>query len=356
MKRALKLLTAICLLTSISITTLAGNADRSGEAGAYELVINPWARSSGWFNMNTASVRGIEAMKLNVAGLSFTEGTEVSFSQTLWLRGSGISISALGISQSLGDAGVIGLSMMSVNFGEVEITTTSNPEGGLGTYRPQFLNMTFGYGKTFSNSIHAGFAMTMISERIADVSAIGVAVDAGIQYVTGPKENVHFGVAIRNIGTPMRFGGSGLSFRDDAPEGDYVISVNSKAENFELPSQLNIGLSYDWWLDGALDNPNHKLTLGGTFTANSFGKDYIGAGAEYSFKNMFMIRAGYRYEQDIMNAETKTTAYSGIAAGVSVDVPLRKDDPDASRFAIDYSYKPSNPYNGTHAIGARFLF
>jgi hypothetical protein len=34
----------------------AGNKDRAGEAGASELLINPWARSSGWGGANTASV------------------------------------------------------------------------------------------------------------------------------------------------------------------------------------------------------------------------------------------------------------------------------------------------------------
>ena len=41
---------------------------------------------------------------------------------------------------------------------------------------------------------------------------VKVAVDAGIQYVTGPNDNIHFGISLRNIGTPMRYSGEGLSF------------------------------------------------------------------------------------------------------------------------------------------------
>jgi len=51
----------------------AGNPDRAGEAGAYELLINGWARSAGQMGMNTASITGLEAMRFNVGGLAFVE-------------------------------------------------------------------------------------------------------------------------------------------------------------------------------------------------------------------------------------------------------------------------------------------
>ena len=65
--------------------TYAGNPDRIGQAGAPELKINRWARSSGWAGANTASVQGLEATSLNVSGLAFTRKTEVMFVNTQWL-------------------------------------------------------------------------------------------------------------------------------------------------------------------------------------------------------------------------------------------------------------------------------
>ena len=65
----------------------AGNKDRIGQAGASELLINPWSRSSGWGSANSASVVGLEAAHLNVAGLAFTNKTEVAFAHTRWLSG-----------------------------------------------------------------------------------------------------------------------------------------------------------------------------------------------------------------------------------------------------------------------------
>ena len=53
----------------------AGNPDRSGQAGAYELLINPYA--SAEFIPNTANVQGVESMRLNVAGLADIYITEL---------------------------------------------------------------------------------------------------------------------------------------------------------------------------------------------------------------------------------------------------------------------------------------
>ena len=65
------------ILGIITGVVIAGNPDRQGQAGAYELLINPFARSGGLHSLNTANVSGLEAIRLNVAGLSQIFGTEV---------------------------------------------------------------------------------------------------------------------------------------------------------------------------------------------------------------------------------------------------------------------------------------
>jgi hypothetical protein len=56
----------------------AGNPDRKGEAGAPELNMNAYARSAGLWDLNVAGVKGLEAERLNPAGLGLTQGTEVN--------------------------------------------------------------------------------------------------------------------------------------------------------------------------------------------------------------------------------------------------------------------------------------
>src|ERR1043165_9035960 len=107
---------------AISLHADAGNKDRTGQAGATELLINPWGQSTGVFGLNTAYVKGLDAMKGNIAGLAFVENTEIGASYSMYLRGSKVSINNLGLAQRLGDVGVIGLNIQSVSFGEIDIT------------------------------------------------------------------------------------------------------------------------------------------------------------------------------------------------------------------------------------------
>ncbi len=333
-----------------AMNTFAGNEDRAGQAGASELLILPYARCQGWAGANTSGIRGLEAMYLNVAGTAFTQKTQVGFSYTDWLKGSDVKINTFGFTQRVSETAVIGLSVMNMTFGDIDITTVNQPEGGIGKFSPSLLNIGVSYAKAFSNSIYGGIVFKVISESIADNSAQGLAIDAGIQYVTGERENIKFGIALRNVGPAMKFDGDGLTFRGNILGSDNQLTVQHRSANFELPSLLNIGASYDFFI-----GEDHTLTASGTFISNSFQKDNIIVGMEYNFRNIFMVRGGFHYEEGIFDAmPERTTAYTGPAAGVTIQVPLKKEE--GSNFAIDYAYRSSSPYQGIHTIGARISF
>ncbi len=328
--------------------TYAGNEDRAGSAGASQLLINPWARSSGWAGAGISSVRGLEAMYVNVAGMAFTPKTELAFSRTNWLGGSGISISNVGFAQRVGETAVIGLGVMSMNYGDIAITTVDNPEGNIGTFSPRNLNLGVSFAKEFSNSIYGGITVKALSESITDVRAGGVAFDAGIRYVTGENDQIKFGIALKNVGPPMTFSGDGLSFtiNQEFLGIDQDISVEQKSAKVELPTLVNIGASYDFMF-----GEEHTLTIAGAFVSNSFTKDQLKFGANYIFdtgKAIFTARAGYTYEKGIFSESSRTTALTGPSAGVSVDFAFGESK---SAIGIDYSYRTTNPFAGVHNIG-----
>lgn len=333
----------------------AGNKDRSGQAGASELLINPWARSSGWGGVGTSCTHGLEAMFTNIAGTAFTGGTEIIFGYTSWLTGSDVDIYAFGISQKLGkNSGVLSLSFMSMNFGEVEITTTNSPEGGLGIFKPSYLNINLAYAKAFSNSIYGGLNVKIISESIEDASAMGIAIDAGIQYVTGERDQIKFGVALKNVGPTLKFTGDGLSFRGIIPShgnDNDLFTVQQRSENFELPATLRIGASYDFHM-----GDNNMLTVAGNFNSNSFTKDQFILGLEYSLKYYLGLRAGYTFQGGMFedNLPDRGTVFTGPSAGVSVSVPFSKEK--ETGITIDYSYRATNPFSGTHSVGLKLNF
>lgn len=341
----------IALIFPIAGSTFAGNRDRSGQAGATELLINPWARSSGWASANMSKVRGLEAIWGNVAGTAFTPKTQLIFANTQWLKGTGTNIMSFGLSQRVGEVGALSLSVMSMSFGEVDIRTVDNPDESQGTYSPNLMNISIAYAKSFSNSIYAGIVLKVISESIADVSAVGVAIDAGIQYVTGAQEQISFGIALKNVGPKMMFSGDGLSTRLMSLQ-DNSLTVEQRSMAFEIPAQLNIGAAYDF-----LFPKDYRLTVAGNFTSNSFSRDQFALGLEFSLKDYVMLRSGYTYEQGMFEEITSPeniNINNGLSAGLSVQVPLKKEG--GSFIGIDYTYRESQSFSGNHTIGIIFNF
>ena len=351
-----KAIIAVCAI-GMSFTSFAGNKDRTGQAGAPELLINPWARSTGVFGLNVSSVGGIEAMKENIAGLAQDSLTDVGLSHGIYLSGTGISINDLAVAQKVGDVGVIGINVMSMSFGDITTTNYNNPQGQ-GSYHPQFLNVELGFSKQFSTHINAGIAATYVSEQISNINALGLAFEGGIQYVTGKRDNFRFGITLRNLGTNMHFSGNGFSVSAEQPQSSpsFFVTENYPSDKFELPTYLNFGGSYDLYLDenhlsSKNSVPMHRLSIIADFQSNSFNNDYLGAGLEYGFKNMFMVRAAYRYENGIDNPATTTTMYTGLAVGLTAQTRFGGSGP---MFALDYSFRPTDrPANGVHMMTLR---
>ncbi len=363
-----KVAIVICAL-GISSQAFAGNKDRTGQAGATELLINPWGQSSGVFGLNTSCVKGIDALKTNIAGLAFVNKTEIGGSYTAMLKGTNIGVSNLGFAQKMGNnSGVIGVNIMAMSFGDITITDYNNPEGNIGTYKPQFFNFQVGYAKEFSRNIYAGIAGTFVTEQISNVKASGGAFEAGIQYVTGKRDNFHFGITLRNIGTNMRFSGNGFSIDAQASENEsYEMNKLTPSEKFEMPTYLNFGLAYDFYLDennapatseeqsvdAGKTMPKHRITPMASFTSNSFNNDYLGAGFEYAYQERFMVRAAYRYEKNIMDIVNSTTMYTGLSAGATIKQRIGETGPT---LAIDYSYRTTyRPSSGVHVFTLRFI-
>jgi len=145
----------------------------------------------------------------------------------------------------------------------------------------------------------------------------------------------------------MKFGGDGLSTRiTSTSTPNYEYTFEQRTSGFEIPSLVKMGICYDISLA-----KDHRLTPALNFTSNSFTNDQYTAGVEYAFKEYFMLRGGFTYEKDIFDSNLRTTVYTGPAAGVTLQPPLGKS---GKAFAIDYSFRVSSPFQGTHSFGIRF--
>ena len=346
-------------MMAISTGSFAGNPDRAGGAGATQLLINPYTRSAGMMGSNAAFLKGAEAMHFNVGGLGFGSNYEIMASSVTYLQGTGIHLNNASIAIPVGESGenVIGLSFTGLSFGDVAITTKEQPDGTLGTYTPQFINLGIAYSRKFSNSISAGILVRYLSEGLSNVSATGLCFDMGVQYQTAlnpkdkiKKEDFRFGMSVRNLGSDISYGGSGLSLKTiitstSSPRTSYMGS-----EKFNLPALVNIGLAYDIRLDKKTsDTYFHRLTAGGNFNYNAFSQNIVSAGLEYSFKELFMLRSGYAY-QGVTAANDYQSQYYGFAGGCTVQLPINNN---GLNLGIDYSYAPTRIFAGVHNVTLR---
>ena len=351
MNKSFYLILTFALLASSFSTAWAGNPDRQGEAGAPELLMNPWARSAGLHTMTTSMITGVEAMRLNIAGLARIDKTEIVLANTNYLSGTDIQFNALGFAQKIGKSSAIGLSLMSLDFGDIPRTTAFQPEGTGSTFTPRFFNIGLGFSHVFENKVTVGILGRGVSESIEDVSASAIALDAGVQYVTGEQDNFKFGISLRNIGGRLQFKGEGLSSEIDRVvfDGGRKEIITQRATEFELQSVLNIGLSYDYYIAG-----NNRLTLVGNYTSNAFSQDQLGGGIEFSYREMFMLRGGYKLDfGSVSGSESgQEPLYSGLAFGATMNVPVGKNE-NAPRIAIDYAYRTTDIYDGTHNFSLR---
>ena len=336
----------LILMTGISVCTFAGNEDRVGSAGASHLLINPWARGSAIGDAGIANMNGLEATFTNIAGLAFTDKTQIKFNYSNWMGSANIGLNSAGFAQRLSESDVIAISVQSLNYGDIAITTVANPEGNIGFFSPRANIFNIGYAKKFSSTISGGINFKVISENISNLKSSGIAIDAGIRYVTGDKEQIKFGIALKNVGPVMRYKGDGLSQQVSYVSTEFIGSLEQRSATYELPSLLSIGGSYDF-----IFTPENKLNLALGFTANSFSKDQFRLGLDYgmiSEKMAFNLRAGYVYEKDLLSDENRSNALIGPTAGFSLDALVGKSK---SALGLEYCARFAGVFGIIHTMG-----
>jgi hypothetical protein len=329
----------------------AGNPDRQGESGAVQLLINPWARSAGLSGMTVATCRGVESMHINPAGSPRIQNMEINASHTRYFDGADIGVTAFGFAKKIKANGALSFSVMSVNVGQIGVTTEQVPEGTGATFSPSIMNIAAGYSHIFGNKVSVGVVFRGVTESTRDVNAFAVGIDAGVQYVSGKDDNFKFGIALRNVGSRMQFAGQGLSITSANPTGQvtYNLTNEKRSAGVQLPSTLSIGASYD-----VLFGKKSRLSFLGQFTSNSFSRDNIGGGLEFTLNNMFAVRGGYRYEVGVTPSSVQAPVVTGISGGFSLDFPIRKES--KSGLGIDYSYQQTNIWKGNHTLALRIAF
>lgn len=304
--RIILLFVVLCVLFMVSgvIAQQSGTGDiidqqqsknrRIGSAAATELLIPVGAQGTAMGGANMAVSSGIEAIHWNPAGLARIQySAEALVSSMAYIADIRMNYAALGL--GFGGFGNLALSFRSLDFGDVPITTVDDPYGAAGrTYNPAFITVGLSYARMFTDAINFGFTAKVISEKMARATGSGLAFDLGVQYRgVGGIEGFSVGVALKNYGPAMSFGGSGLLHKAITTEGERPEQYfKSEPAKFELPSTMDMGVTFARNL-----NESISYAINGTFVNNNLALSSYHFGGEIAYEMgsmTFMGRGGYQ--------------------------------------------------------------
>jgi hypothetical protein len=281
--KAHRLFTAFAVMLAVVVladSSIAQTSKRVGTSAASQLLIPPSARGLAMGGSTIATARGVEAIYYNVAGLGrIQHSAEGLFSSMQYIADIGVTQG--GVAGRFGEFGVMGLTVQTMDFGDIPLTTQDDPENESGRfYSPNYVTVSMSFSRALTDAIAFGISGKIISEQIDRVSSSGFAVDIGVQYnrLVG-VQGLELGVVVKNIGPQMKYDGPGLYRVATSSEGVRPEQrFKSEAASFELPSTVEIGLAYS----GSVEN-NLSYAVNGAFSNNNLYLDEYKVGGEVGF-------------------------------------------------------------------------
>ena len=317
--------------------SLGESGSRAGTSGAEELLVPLTARYTslgGAVSSGLTGMSGLEALYSNPAGLSINDGTAALFSRVEYVADIGVNY--FGVAQNFGYNN-IAFTITAWDFGDIAETTEDAPEVSDLTFGVNYLTAGLSYSRQLTDRIAAGATVKIVSESIDDVNASAVAFDAGMTYdISGT--GLRLGVALKNIGSEIQFGGTGLVTEGRIPGQEPSANPNALAiesESVELPTLLNFGLTYSRDL-GA----NTVVTVLGNFRSNSFDQDQFSGGIELGLMDIVYLRGGYSAVDDM-----DSSFYEGASFGGGLNLDL-----GGTLLNVDYAFIPTDPFDGVQYI------
>lgn len=294
------------------------------QTGFQFLSVGADARASAMGESFTTVEDVSSALFYNPAGMArLSSLVDFTVNHTSWIADIKHYSAAIAFNPINGKYGVFGISVMAVDYGDMQGTMVwGNPKGYIDTeeFSPKAIAIGIGYARALSDKFAVGGQIKEVAqqlgksvipdEEVRKNTANALAFDFGTIYRTGFKSFV-FGMSVRNFSEEVKF----------------------EKEGFQLPLTFKIGFSMDAF-DLFMDNhENHRLLVSVDAAHPRSYPEYLNLGSEYVFMKMFALRMGYVTNQD--------------EYGLTTGFGLQKFG-----FAFDYSYTPFGVFDYVH----RFTF
>ncbi|MCX6120923.1 MAG: PorV/PorQ family protein [Ignavibacteriales bacterium] len=341
----IRLIIAVLMVTALFAVPSAVKAqDRAGTSAAPELLIPLGAKEVAVSGASISTVTGVNAIYWNPAGLDFGSGTSALFAYRSYIGEIGVNYLALGTKFS--GLGSLGLTLRTFSFGDIDVTTEDQTEGTGEVFSPTFFTLGLTYSKLLTENVGIGVTMNIVNESFARVSSSGIAMDVGVQYQNlAGLQGLSIGVCVKNIGTAMQYGGSGLWVAADDPTSHRGLTqYKVEAASYQMPTIIQIGLGYTMML-----TDKNGVLLSAAFENDNYGIDKYRVGAEISFLKSLFLRGGYLYSTNMFGTKS---IFQNATLGIGIDLQEYAGIP----IGIDYAYVPVQYFDANHLIDVHIEF
>ena len=282
------------------------------------------------------------ALLYNPAGIAGISSIDIIGSQMKWLADITYMSGTAAFAPFDGTYGVIGVSFLSVDYGDFNFTRVAQNEQGfediVGVPQPAAYVVGLGYGRALSDKFSVGgqvkYAYQSLGKSVVPVYSKVLVDSVTIRTDTALVERDYsLNVLAFDFGTIYKTGLKSLAFGMSIT--NFSRELKYERESFQLPLTFKIGISMDLMDIVPSFGELHSLYVSVDAVHPRSYYEYLNIGGEYSFMKTIIIRAGYI---------TRHTDYD-LTAGIGV----RKFG-----LAIDYSYMPQVVFNDIHRISVRF--
>ncbi|GAB4287400.1 MAG: hypothetical protein Kow0098_03890 [Ignavibacteriaceae bacterium] len=337
----------IILIVFISLLLLPFNSEaqkvtKTGTTAAKFLSIGVGPRANAMGGAFTSLSDDASALYWNPAGISLVPQYEAIFTYTKLFAD--IDLNFFGLVIPAGEWGSFGVAVTAINYGEMEVTTETFPDGTGEMFSAGSYAFTLSYARAVTEDFLFGINAKYIREDIYNSSAQGFSFDVGTIFTT-PFYGIRFSSSITNYGTKMQMTGEDLLIRHDPDPG---VSGNNETldgyyatDEFELPLRLQIGLSKDFYF---MDNQRFTIAVDGIHPNDN--SQWINVGGEIALLDeQVMLRAGY-----------KTLFLEDTQEGLTIGAGINYSGFEYFKISVDYAFQEYDYLGDTHSFGVRLGF
>lgn len=332
----------LILLAALSVAANGQTAPvmtKTGTTAAQFLKIGAGPRAIGMGGAYVSVADDITAMYWNPAGLARMQTGEAVFNHVNWILD--VSYDAAGASLIIDGVGTLAAGAYILNDGEMDVTTTDNPEGTGERFSAGAYAATVSFARALTDQFSIGFTAKYVGEYIWNETATAVALDFGTMYEAPVFNGLRIGASMSNFGPQMQLSGPDIKrLYYSGPGGLNIVNTSLEMDSYDLPLLFRVGISTD-----ALHDENNRITLAVDAVHPNDNTEYLNSGLEYAWSDVVFLRAGWKslFQR---GTEEGLTAGAGVQYAVATALDLK----------FDYAYQDFGRLGAVHyfSLGVKF--